>query len=128
MTTRETMSEHYVQHEIMRLSNVEVANLCGRQARYWFDEMIDGSGWLTWPWWRDFRRNPGGDGIWVVAEDPYNDGKTVGKAVEWHELQRAYLYGRAQGWHLGQYGADHLDASEADNVVQIALWGDIIYA
>ena len=97
-------------------------------------EAVMGAGWGTWEWWRKCKYAEGCD--WetypdddtapyatISIEDPDDTDKVVTKVVTVADIVRA----TAEAQKTCRYSWDNQDASSADEIMQIAVLGQVVY-
>ena len=104
------------------------------------DEDIDlhimGSGFNMWEWWQALNNQPSEGFIGVAAENPY-DGGVVTKRVLYDDIRRVigeilsgqhdFTIAREQLAN-GNLDEIDLDADGADQIMQIAVFGKVVFS
>lgn len=94
------------------------------------EDHLTGSGAGIWPWWKTIERSPDGR-FFVEAEDPDNSDANVTKWFTVDEVRRA-----RDEIIAGQHGIndttirdlrDDADANAIDCLLQILVYGDVVY-
>lgn len=92
------------------------------------ESMIFGTGALVWEWWRDV--TPEGDAAWRVRSEQNPAGTVVRDDVIAYQAGKWLSTQTRTGDIRDAINEDlgYLDASAADCVLQLAAFGEIIYA
>jgi hypothetical protein len=99
---------------------------------FWFETM--GGGWEFSDCWTNIEYHNGCD--WdkigtftITGEDPENEGKTISKTLGIEDLLKAYQFATDKGYgHCGsEYDWQDQDNCTSSGILQIAVYGDIIY-
>lgn len=92
-----------------------------------------GSAWETWDWWVRLDYSEGSDWdklgeITITAQDPNADWEdeqpTITKTLTVEDLAAAYGKCISEGH---RFNLEDLDASDGDCVIQMAMFGEVVY-
>jgi hypothetical protein len=101
-------------------------------ADFWSETM--GGGWEFDSCWIDMNYSEGAD--WetpgrftIIGEDPENEGKTISKELGIEDLLKAYQFCLDKGYgHCGgEYDWQDQDMCTSSGILQVAVYGDILY-
>lgn len=97
--------------------------------RLW--QMVCGSAWESWSWWLGWRYE-GGDwdmpcNLWVIADDPDDDGAAVTAVITVEDLANALTEMQDHAAVMECLVNDDFDAVYGDAVMQQAVFGQVIY-
>lgn len=95
-----------------------------------FWSCVLGSAWETWDWWQSIKYSEGADWdkvgeITVSIDDPEDEDKAVSKTLTVQDLATAYATLLAEVGELVNW--QDLDAVSGDNILQIAVLGEVVY-
>ncbi len=94
-----------------------------------FWSCVLGSAWETWDWWQSIKYSEGSDWdkvgeITVSIDDPENEDEVITKTLGVQNLANAYATLLSE---VSDINWQDLDAVSGDNILQIAVLGEVIY-
>lgn len=87
-----------------------------------------GSGWTTYPWWKDV--TPDSKGLWVNWYEDCDEPDSVVRTgfASWQEIaDKCSKLAETNSFVASQLSADDFDADGMDQVMQYVFMGEIIY-